>query len=371
MRRSLQAPRAGQDGTTQNRRDHCERRPQPADLVNAAPGAGAVVIAIVAFGRPGEVAACIAALMQSSFPQFEIVVVENAGVAAFELLCATLAASDTEVCDGGTLSDPRRAGGRCMAWRQYRLATGQRTTVLAASENLGYASGVNLALRSLERAPGWCGLWILNPDTEPARDALLHVIAHARRGSYGLIGSRLIEDRVKMCGGRWRRLIGRGRLLEDAVEPVDSAAVERRLHWVSGAAVYASREFIESVGPLEESYFLYCEDVDWSLRRGRFRLGYAHQSIIRHAHGTSIGSASTIRARSRLAVYLESRNALLLTRLRFPRLLPIVVLITLILLPDFLLRGDRERFAAACRGWWAGVRDERGRPSWYDRPDLG
>jgi len=33
---------------------------------------------------------------------------------------------------------------------------------------------------------------------------------------------------------------------------------------------------------MNESYFLYCEDVDWSLRRGRFRLGYAHDAVILH-----------------------------------------------------------------------------------------
>ena len=97
-------------------------------------------------------------------------------------------------------------------------------------------------------------------------------------------------------------------------------------------------------------------------RRGAFRLGYAHEAIVRHASGTTLGSSSEIRARSDLSVYLASRNALLLTRLRRPALYPLVILTTFLLLPDCLIRGNWRVFAAACRGWWAGVRGESGRP---------
>ena len=70
-----------------------------------------------------------------------------------------------------------------------------------------------------------------------------------------------------------------------------------------------------------------------------------------------------MRERSDLSVYLEARNPLLMTRDLEPLLYPIVLAITLALLPDYLLRGNYRVFAAACRGWWAGVRGETGRPA--------
>jgi hypothetical protein len=168
-----------------------------------------------------------------------------------------------------------------------------------------------------------------------------------------------------MRGGRWRRLIARGLSIgygEPANAPADAAAIERRLHWVSGAALYATREFVETVGVMDERYFLYCEDVDWALRRGQFRLGYAHDAIVRHAHGATIGSASVAHLRSNLSVYLTERNSLLLTRARFPALYPLVVPVSLVLTLDYLVRGGRRVFVAACRGWWTGVRGKSGRP---------
>lgn len=175
----------------------------------------------------------------------------------------------------------------------------------------------------------------------------------------------LRENRIHTRGGYWRPLIARGKSIgysEPIDAPVDVAAIERRLRWVSGAAAYASRAFVESVGPMNEKFFLYREDAEWSLRGRQFRLGYAHDAIVRHAYGTAIGSAASIRARSDLSVYLAERNALLFTREQFPWLYPFVVLMTSILLADYLVRGNRRIFAAACRGWWAGLRGETGRP---------
>ena len=48
------------------------------------------------------------------------------------------------------------------------------------------------------------------------------------------------------------------------------------MEYVSGASMLASRAFLENVGLMEESYFLYFEELDWALRaRGKFDLAYA------------------------------------------------------------------------------------------------
>lgn len=40
----------------------------------------------------------------------------------------------------------------------------------------------------------------------------------------------------------------------------------REVDWLSGSTLMARREFIQQVGPLDESFFMYCEDVDWGYR---------------------------------------------------------------------------------------------------------
>ncbi len=331
------------------------------------------MVAIVSYGRPNDVLRCLTALTRSQFAEFEVVVVENAGAAAFDGLTAALEAAWTATDPAGaseiTSVDPAWAREAFVRARRFRLPGGQPVFVVEACDNLGYGAGVNVAIRCLGDRPGWCGLWVLNPDTEPEPTALLTVVEYAESGGYGLVGCCLAftrQDRIQMRGGgSWQPLIGRAVSLgygESVTSPADVAAVEQRLRWISGAALYATREFVETVGPMSEKYFLYCEDVEWSLRRGRFRLGYAHGAIVRHEHGTTIGSAARIGSRSNLSVYLSQRNALLLTRECFPALYPVVVMAGLALTLDHLVRGGRRVFAAACRGWWAGVRGETGRP---------
>lgn len=331
-----------------------------------------VIVAIVAYGRPQEVVTCLSALARSSFAAFEVVIAENAGPAAYEALCAALAEHLPDAVEFAqeSIADARRAGPRALRSRAFALAAGQRVLVIEAADNLGYGGGVNLALAAIADRPGWRGVWILNPDTEPEPEALARIVEYAEAGPYGLVGCRVVlsaEGVVQTRGGTWRRLLARGKSLgygEPADAAADSAAIERRLEWVSGAACYATRAFVERVGPMEEAFFLYCEDVEWSLRGRRFfRLGYAHGAVVRHAHGTTIGSGAPIRARSDLSIYLMERNAVLLTRRRFPWLYPLVLVTTLALRADYLLRGDRRSFLAACRGWWAGLRGETGRPS--------
>ena len=168
-----------------------------------------------------------------------------------------------------------------------------------------------------------------------------------------------------MYGGRWRALIARGfnigmNAAGDA--DADTSEIERSMTYVSGASLYATRQFVEAVGFMAEDYFLYAEDVDWCLRRGNLRLGYAHDSIVYHVHGSTIGSAADRRKRSRLSVYLDERNKLLLTRRFFVRIYPVVVFTTLALTIQYLIHGAFGNFAVALSGWVAGIRGEVGPP---------
>jgi hypothetical protein len=46
------------------------------------------------------------------------------------------------------------------------------------------------------------------------------------------------------------------------------------MDFVNGASMLVGREFLEAVGLMEESYFLYFEELDWAKRaRGKFTLG--------------------------------------------------------------------------------------------------
>lgn len=68
------------------------------------------------------------------------------------------------------------------------------------------------------------------------------------------------------------------------------AEVEYEVNYICGACVIASRTFVERVGLMDEGYFLYCEEQDWSYRAGdEFDLAYAPEALVWHREGASTG----------------------------------------------------------------------------------
>jgi GT2 family glycosyltransferase len=118
------------------------------------------------------------------------------------------------------------------------------------------------------------------------------------------------------------RLNARGMSLSEA-RADNPEHIERELNFIYGASVMASRTFIEHVGLMDESYFMYCEEQDWAFRAGgRFDLAYASDALVRHREGCTTGhyrACINIRALLRLA-----RSRLLLAWKHAPYALPLV-----------------------------------------------
>jgi hypothetical protein len=333
-----------------------------------------VIVVVVSFRRPTDILNCLASLQNSSLVTFEVVVVENGGFAAFcQLKSALLARYQTALhvkLSTDASGDADMVDGNPRRWDRLYLPGGQPVLLIDAGDNLGYGGAVNLALDSIDKTSSWRGVWILNPDTEPDPTALETVVNYAEREGFGLVGCRLVDSvhkTIQMRGGaRFHRAIGRSTALghgEAANAPANTAQLERRLDWISGAAAYATRSFIETVGPMNDQYFLYCEDIDWSLRRGPFRLGYAHDAVVLHVGGTTTNRKSG--SASHLTIYLAERNRLLLMRNHFPLLYPLTAAVACVSLIKYLIKGDFRGSVIAWRGWLAGLRGETGRPAHF------
>ncbi|MEM9043022.1 MAG: glycosyltransferase, partial [Actinomycetota bacterium] len=149
-----------------------------------------------------------------------------------------------------------------------------RVTLIHAGLNRGFAGAVNIGLDRLKADPEIDAFWILNPDAvaRPGTAAALAACA-AQNPGFGLMGGRIVysgrRQAVQADGGRYSRWTGvcesvnQGLSAAEAVAPPAEA-----LDFVTGAHMVASRRFLEEVGPMEERYFLYYEEVDWAMRRG-------------------------------------------------------------------------------------------------------
>ena len=171
---------------------------------------------------------------------------------------------------------------------------------------------------------------------------------------------------VGLRGLRWRKLFATTvgvDIYAPVLPPPDPDDIEARIDAPSGASFYITRDCMDRIGPMDERYFLYFEDLDWGLR-AKFScgVGYAYKSVVRHVGGRSTGSAVTRAARSPLSTYLEYRNRFIFVRRHYSGWLVWTLLIALLRACLLLLVGAPRNFRTALHGILAGVIGETGRP---------
>ena len=232
--------------------------------------------------------------------------------------------------------------------------------LLRTGANLGFAGGVNMGLRVALAQPDVAYAWILNNDCIVDPDALGALVERMRRDArLGLCGSTLVfhhaRDTVQALGGAsyqpWR---GRSKAL-GAFAPIESVPsdpgpVERRMDYVVGASMLVSRAFLERVGLMDDSYFLYSEEHDWAHRgrRAGFGLGWAPRSHVFHKHGATIGTAPS--GGSERSLFYLYRNKALFTARHYPWRLPVAMLWLVWDGLKFALKGQGRKARAVFRG---------------------
>ena len=151
-----------------------------------------------------------------------------------------------------------------------------QVTVLRG-ENRGFAAGNNVGLA---RARGRYVL-LLNPDVEIARGTLADLVrAMDERPLVGLasVVHRGADGRLQpsirrfpsvardigeaLFAARWRVL----RTFQELEIRPEAYEEERSVDWVVGAFLMARSEAVAEVGPMDERFFLYSEEVDWCYR---------------------------------------------------------------------------------------------------------
>jgi GT2 family glycosyltransferase len=245
----------------------------------------------------------------------------------------------------------RRAGG----WED-------RLMLVQTGGNLGFAGGNNVGLRLALGDPDCQYFWLLNSDTVVEPDALRAMLRLMReRPEVGLCGSLTLSyynpKEVQAQGGlTYRRWTARVRTPDAlTVDKVDSHPAP--MEYVNGASMLASRAFLETVGLMEESYFLYFEELDWAMRaRGKFDLGYARQSVIYHKEGASTGSNQDRAKRSSASDQFLARSRVMFTKRFFPWALPSVLAWTCLAAAYRFCRGDRDRAVGMISSMRQGLR---------------
>lgn len=159
------------------------------------------------------------------------------------------------VVDNFTTHDERRA--------MQRLAEDEGWVLLTPESNLGFGGGMNIAAaEAISRSVDV--LVLLNPDAHLRGDGFER-LRDAVGDSRSLVAPVVVrpngahfssEMEVDLADGRIRKRVDDGDYVESAV-------------WVSGACFAVSAELWQVIGGFDDDYFLYWEDVDFSVRATR------------------------------------------------------------------------------------------------------
>ena len=230
---------------------------------------------------------CLTSLRRQSWPNLEILVVDNSG-------------------KGLVRQGP---------------AASCADTVVEPPRNLGFGAAVNEGFRR-SRAPL---LATLNDDAVACPGwlaALVDAIEEDPRAGMCASQVRLFgEDQLDSAGmlicadGSSKQ---RGHLY-----PVEFFSTRQEVLCPSGSAALYRRAMLEEIGCFDDDFFLYCEDTDLGLRArwAGWKCWYVPEAVVEHRYSRSAGGASRLKAyyveRNRLFVLVKNFPAAMLLRSPF------------------------------------------------------
>lgn len=177
---------------------------------------------------------------------------------------------------------------------------------LLRRENIGFSAANNVVLKEVAAEGGARLVLLLNPDTEVFEGSLDAALSRIEaEDSIGMVGIRLVTETGDLDHACKRsfpnplsaigHFSGIGRL-PNAPEALSRYRATRLgefeagdLDALNGAFMLVRREALLDVGPLDEGYWLYMEDLDWCRRfhQSGWRVFYEPAGTALHVKGGS------------------------------------------------------------------------------------
>ena len=190
--------------------------------------------------------------------------------------------------------------------------------VIRSDKNLGFAGGNNLGIQAAHGKY----LFFLNNDTLLPQPSSLSLLIN-RLASSDQIG--MVCPKIKFSWGDHRiqyagytplsKITLRNKSIGFGEQDNGQYDTPRPTPYAHGAAMMVKREIIEKVGMMPECYFLYYEELDWSMmiRRAGYEIWYEPACTIFHKESQTTGQMSPLKT------YYIIRNRLLFAQRNIDR----------------------------------------------------
>jgi GT2 family glycosyltransferase len=238
-------------------------------------------VAVPTLVAGAALAECLRSLEAQTFDAFEIVVIDNSGSSQVQ-------------------------------------ASGERTRVITNTRNVGFGSAVNQAARASSTPylatlnddavahPQWLEQLVESAETNPRVGMFA---SQVRLPGGGESSAAPVLDSAGMLIAADGTGKQRGHL-----QPPSQFEDARESLFPSGSAALYRRAMLDQIGLFDETFFIYCEDVDLGLRArwAGWECLYVPGAVVDHRYSESAGRASPLKA------YYVERNRLFTVIKNFP-----------------------------------------------------
>ena len=194
-------------------------------------------------------------------------------------------------------------------------------TLLKSKYNGGYAYANNISIRIASKKSDNPYIWILNNDTTVKKNTLTSLINSYNKNNKQILGSKILfsnTSNIDSYGGRV------GKFFFSAYNNKNN---NNLIDYIPGTSIFFKKEVIDEIGYLCEDYFMYYEDVDWSIKafRNGIKLKIVNDSVVRHYKNKYV----PLKLR-----FYSFKNRLLFIYKNYPLFFPIQI----ILIPIYIIK---------------------------------
>lgn len=198
----------------------------------------------------------------------------------------------------------------------------KKINFIKAEKNYGFGGGANIVLEKFINLSEEQYLWLLNNDTIVTGSTLRELLQNCKLSGWnGFLGSSLFYMHVP----NKLQSTGAGQLSYPWLLTSHSMNFSAPVDYIVGASLLTTTTFLKQIGLLPGDFFLYYEDVAWSVaaKRGGGYLKIVPTSIVYHAEGGS-DQKQRDETRGLTTDFYSLRNRLLLAQRYYPLCIPFV-----------------------------------------------
>ena len=229
--------------------------------------------------------------------------------------------------------------------------------VIKSEQNLGFAGGNNLGIQAAQGKY----LFLINNDTIFKEFSIQALIDRMETSpAIGIICPKIRfawdNNPIQYVGySKLSRITVRNYAIGFNEDDRGQYETAHPTPYAHGAAMMIRRDAIEKVGLMPECYFLYFEELDWSIKftRAGYQIWYEPKCTIYHKESQATGQNSPLRT------YYLTRNRLMLVQRNpqeFNKTLAYIYLICIVALRDILKYTSSARFDLL-KATFKGLRD--------------